>query len=217
MTVSRTETIILGILEFVGLCAAIYGLWFQWVNGLDKIGMFYCFVWYVLGAISFLLGLISIAFERVESEEDPKGDSQVILQYHYLTGWLSVVVGYPLMVNYTWLMLYPTMLAHLHLLLSIIPLMTWLGQSSYGIVRTTQLCTTIACISHFFVCFLAGDIWGWISAIVMIVNTIALSTPTKYHVWAFNSRELFVIGLVATSVLMNFSIVGLSDPSKKLK
>lgn len=209
MGTTRAETIILFLLEFVGLACAVYGLWFQYVINLSLTGILYCSLWYVLSFASHLLGLISIIMEQWETDE-MKAESQELLQHHFLTSWLGVVVGYPLMVTYTWMQLYPTLLAQAHLLFAVIPVLTLIGQSYYGIVRTTQVCTILTSVSHLTLCYLAGDFWGVSSAIAMWFNVLALSTPTKYHIWAFNSREVFVVGLVITSILMNNSILNMA-------
>lgn len=214
--VNRTETVILAILEFIGLIVAIYGLWFQYVSNVTLAGIVYCTVWYIFGGISHLLGIVSICLENMEDEL--KGDSQAVLQFHYLTGWLSVVVGYPLLVTFTWMMLKPgALLAQLHLVLAIIPMFAFLGQQGHWILRTTQICIGFVAVSHFVICWMAKDMWGLAAIGTMVINIAALSTPTKYRLWAFNSRELFIIGLVVTSVLLNLSIVKLGTPLQKIR
>jgi len=214
---NRSEAVILAILEFVGLFVAVYGLWFQYVSNVTVTGIFYCTVWYIFGGISHLLGIVSICLESTEDEL--KGDSQAVLQFHYLSGWLSVVVGYPLMVTFTWMMLMPayTMYAQVHVMLAILPLIAFIGQRGDWILTSTQVCIGIVTISHFVACYRVWDIWGMSAGVVMLLNITALSTPTKYHVWAFNSREMFIIGLVVTSVLLNMSIVNLGTPLQKIR
>jgi len=209
---SPIETLILATLEFAGLCISIYGLWFQYVAKISLTGIFYCSVWYVFCGISQFLGVLSIVLEHTE---DPlKGNFQVVLQYHYLLAWLAVVIGYPLMVTYTWMMYYPSVLAQLHLSLAIIPLVAWIAHSGDGIVKTTQICTGIAAFSQGYLCWLADDSWGTNTAYVMAVNIIALSLPTRFHIWEFSSRELFIIGLVITSWMMNNSITQMEHKPK---
>ncbi|ODM99846.1 hypothetical protein Ocin01_06839 [Orchesella cincta] len=201
---SPIETTILAILEFLGVCISIYGLWFQYVMNVSLTGILYCSVWYVLCGVSQLLGVISIILEQTE---DPlKGNFQSVLQYHYLLAWLAVVIGYPLMVTYSWITYYPSVLGQLHISLAIIPLVAWIAHSGNGIVKTTQLCTGLAALSQGYIAYLAGDFWGICTAHVMAVNIVALSLPTRFHLWEFSSRELFIIGLVVTSWFMNTSI-----------
>ncbi|CAL8125165.1 unnamed protein product [Orchesella dallaii] len=151
----------------------------------------------------------------LEQTEDPlKGNFQSVLQYHYLLAWLAVVIGYPMMVTYTWVMYYPSALCHLLISLAIIPLVAWIAHSGNGIVRTTQICTGITAAAQGYICYLAGDVWGISNAYVMTVNIVALSLPTRFHIWEFSSRELFIIGLVITSWLMNNSITEMASKPK---
>lgn len=207
----RTETIILAILEVFGLFGVFYGIWFQYANNLSLVGIFYCSVWYILRATSYILGLASIVVEIMEEDDETAAGSQTLLEYHYLLAWLSLVIGYPLLVTYTWTLLNPTILAQLHLLLAIIPVIAFIGRTKDGIIRTTQICTGITAVSHFVLCYSVGDVWGWTGAVVMFINNIILSTPTRYHIWIFNSRELLIIGLLTATFLSNNSIIMLSS------
>lgn len=216
MLVNRTESVILGILEFIGLIVSLYGLWFQYVSNVTLAGVIYCSVWYLFGACAHITGLVSIFLEA--TEEELKGDSQTVLQFHYMLAWLAVIVGYPLMVTYTWIRLHPTPLAQLHLILSALPIVFLIWKNSQLVVRSTQVCLGLAIASHFWICFKAGDPWGMLSAVMMVVNTVALSVPTHYHIGAFNSRELFTIGLVITSIFLNKSIQNLGRfPAPEIK
>ncbi len=67
------------------------------------------------------------------------------------------------------------------MILSMIPLFSWMNRHTKAIVYTTQFVAVLAVVSHLWITALTGHYIGLIGAGVMLVNVTALSVPTKYN------------------------------------
>lgn len=94
----------------------------------------------------------------------------------------------------------------MHVLLSVIPMVAWIQRKTAIIVLTTQIVTIVAVLSHAYISYLAWQVWGLVGSGLMVVNVIALSMPTRYNLLGFSSRELYVIGLAATSYIFCLAV-----------
>ncbi|OXA46539.1 uncharacterized protein LOC110856399 [Folsomia candida] len=194
---------VLSVLELVAIVSCGYGL-FALSSGIHlfgSLGLAYGSLWFLLGATSNICGLVGLYLMMYGPVEQAARGSQPWIQYHYLLAWLTIVLGYPTFLTMIWLAHYPSPYDQLNLVLALLPLLAWAKRRTKTIVLTTQIVSGIAILSHIWICVVASQIYGLIGAGIMIINVTALSIPTKYNLWGFSSREMYVIGLSITSAI----------------
>jgi len=196
---------VLALLETLAIASCCYGLYElgAGISVFGNVGFAYGSCWFAIGASSNLCGLFALYLMYFGPEDEISRGSQFWVQYHYLLAWLTIVLGYPTYLTLIWMVHYPSPYIHLHLILAIAPLIAWMNRRTRAIVFTTQLVSVFGIISHIWISILTKNRWGLGGAGLMIMNVAALSIPTKYNIWGFSSRELYVIGLAGTSFIFS--------------
>jgi hypothetical protein len=82
----------------------------------------------------------------------------------------------------------------------------WIYKHTRAIVVSTQVVSVVAIAAHLFISFKASQTFGMIGAGLMCMNVFALSVPTKYNILGFSSRECYVVGLAATSIIFAMAV-----------
>lgn len=203
-------------LQLVAVGCCFYGLYSAYTLSSNVLSLIYNGLWFILGCASHLTGLISILTSMFEGD-DAGATSHLILQYHYMCSWLTIVVGYPTLVTQFWMNYYPGLLAHVLVALSCIPMVAWAMQNNTVLVATTQMVTGIAIGAHAYICYLAWNLLGLIGSAIMIVNLTALSMPVRYNFLGFSSREAFIIGIASDSLLFAFAVSEMSNHPQVVK
>jgi hypothetical protein len=221
------NALVLGILQLAAVASCLYGLAFLWfLSGVTTIyALSYGSVWFILGFISNAFGLLGIVFEFLAGDGDDASDegyeknialNQMFVQHHFLFAWLTVVVGYPCIVTQAWAAHIAGPWGQIHLLLMVLPMIAWMSQRTSDIVRWSQITIGIAVASHLYIAALAGDFWGVIAAVMMVVNGAALSIPTKYNLLGFSAREACIIMLALTSLVISKTVPETSINPRKV-
>jgi hypothetical protein len=87
----------------------------------------------------------------------------------------------------------------------------WIYRHTRAIVVSTQVVSVVAIAAHLFISFKASQMFGIIGAGLMCCNVFALSVPTKYNILGFSSREFYVMGLAATSIVFAMAVSAASQ------
>lgn len=74
------------------------------------------------------------------------------------------------------------------------------------IAKSTILSVTLAFLSHLYICVLAEDYWGVVSAISMGLNLVTLSIPVRYSWYDITAREAFAAGVGVSSFIFSLTM-----------
>ncbi|ODM96532.1 Glycine--tRNA ligase beta subunit [Orchesella cincta] len=198
------DKILLGILQVFAILNCYFGM--RYLSSFDYSWFLYVYdvLWFLLGFISSLMGLTGMIFSRVFGEQDWK--TQWTIQHHYLFAWLAIVVGYPCIVTHSWMAYNSSPIAHVHAALSAIPLVAWMRKKNVMIAKSTIIAVAMAFLSHFYICYLAGDSWGVVAAASMGLNLVSLSVPVRYSFWDITAREAFVAGVGFSTFIFTMTV-----------
>jgi len=207
---------VLAVLEFLAIASCVYGMYQIHSYSNSYIVLTYNALWFVLGILSNLSGLCSIGLSYIEPE-DAQDKSNFFLQYHYLLAWFTVILGYPTLVSSFWMIYYPTVFAHAHAALALIPVIAWILKQNRVIVLSTQIVSAVAIASHAYICYLAQNNWGLVGAGIMIWNVVSISMPTRYNLMGLTSRESFIVGLTSASYVLTVAVSEMANKPTPVK
>jgi len=197
------------LMELIAIASCSYGLWIMWTHKdlLTRWSLRLGSIWFIFGIISNFCGSVGLYKWLYSPENEATGESEHWIRKHYILAWLTIVLGYPNFVILAWMSHYPTNYVYTHLVLALMPVFSWFLHTPTKIVRVTQVSSVFTIASHLYISFLAWQMWGFAGVGLMIFNVCALSIPTRYHfLGIISSREMYVIGLTATSFVFAMEV-----------